>query len=425
MTTEVKTYLMKEGVYKEFSELNDDRKFIYIFYSNNHLITYLKETVGLLKPGTTSKPITHEISQTQLDKSHKLVQDVRFTNIYEPSPNQFPDKVKGVHNIPEEMLPPPGTHHHYMKSSNTFSKSKEEYSLFLNKFTNPTPTLPLTYGDPNKKPSLVMNQGGLNLGMYISPTDDDDYYEAIKRSKTTYGGLKSVSDRVRGHPLALAQNQYSTDGKTDFDKDRRTYTDESDSTKKTGGVSTWRYNQIERVALKNKEPFLQVNMNPKKGSMGIVKPDEIFFRRRDSKSKSGYDDILIDNTGKTDYRNPTDLPKNKRKQEHQSDMGRKRARKNSYKPPTVHKPGQDFDDPNKSSYPGYMSPPPTPFFSEDFGEPFRITLKGRKRHKDRVLLKTDGRKCIVEDVIKYDSKSNSTTCMLVEVPKTEWPSSFK
>src|SRR5262245_27897991 len=209
ITAEVRTYLQKEGIEAAFLQLNDDRYHIYIFTSDQHLVTYLKELAGQLPSGSASKPFVHTLSQTLVQQGHELAQDVRFTNIYEPSPNQFPENAPGVHNISPPMLPPPRIVHHYMHWPSTQSGG-QQYFLFLNQFTGQAPTLPITYGDPNS-PSLVMNQGGLNLGMHFNPTFYTNYYEKTARSKTTYGGISSETDRVRGHPFALEQTQYSTD----------------------------------------------------------------------------------------------------------------------------------------------------------------------------------------------------------------------
>jgi hypothetical protein len=105
-------------------------------------------------------------------------------------------------------------------------------------------------------------------------------------------------------------------------------------------------------------------------------------------------------------------------------MGRKLAKTTPYVPPNVYKPHHDFDDPLKTSYPGYMSPPPTPFLAEPTlsGEPEVMRVKGRKQIGSRILLTSNNRKYIVEDVLQSSTNPDQTKCVLREVPSTQWPS---
>jgi len=420
----IKDLFQKEGVLAAFLTLNDDRTNIYIFESPQHLLSYLHMQIGKVPNGSVKPPLVSRVPATEMDTAHGFAQDVRFSAIYQPATNQLPSTAQGVNNIPQPMLPPPGTGHYWHQGQTTQS-GQPQYGLFANQFLAPPPTLPLTFGDPNT-PSLVMNQSNLNLGMYIHPSGPA-YLEDVTRSTTTYGGIglgPTGSNRVRGHPNRLKQNQISTDDPNmTMDADWRAYTDESDSTKTgRGGMSTWRSNQIEAESTKRWEPFTQVNANPVIGPLGIAQPPQVYFRRPDATQASGYDDILMDNTGTTDYINVT-RPPGVRQQAYQTQMGRQAAQVNPYPEPEVHEPGEDFDDPDKDTYPGYMTPPPTPFLAESglSGTPFPASVPGRVRQGQRVTL-ADGRECQVIDVIAYNN--GLTACRVLEIPKTEWPNFF-
>jgi|tagenome__1003787_1003787.scaffolds.fasta_scaffold20818596_2 hypothetical protein len=232
-----------------------------------------------------------------------------------------------------------------------------------------------------------MNQGGLNLGMYINPAPaaNLEYVTRKGPAGTKYANLPAVPGRVRGHPFALEQSQWQTGplpgavrpggGQWSFDKDPRTYTDESDSTKALGGVSTYRYNEVEDPAIHGipgGRPFLQVNNNLVMSAMGVARPDSMYWR---IPTGGGYDDRLIDNSATTDYRNVV-LPPAVGKQQYQTTIGQTAAANAPYQPPTVFHPGDEYTSADAraaggTNYPG--SPPPTPFYSSSgYGREFSI-----------------------------------------------------
>lgn len=414
-------FLNKEGLADEFRRLNDDRDNIYIFSSDDHFLKYLRMEAGKLPPGSADPPLVHKVPSTDRDQGHKRAQDVRFSTVYQPGPNQLPSSAPGAHNIDPRMMPPPGSGHQWQQTPTTASGG-QQYGLFMHQFVPPTPTLPLTYGDP-QAPSLGMNQGNLNLGMHVNPTNNSSYLDPVTRDTTTYGGIglqPPGSGRVRGHPLRLENNQISTDPTSNdtFDNDSRMYTDESDSTKDLGGISTWRSNEVEGPAIRNSQPFTQINSNPVMGGFGIANPSDMYYRRPDTSKASGYDDFLMDNTATTDYRNAP-RPHGTAKQKHQTDMGRARAQVTPYPEPSVRRPGEDFDDPDKSTYMGYQTPPPTPYLSDAAAGPaIPMALPGHLLAGQTATL-PDGRKVIVADVIAY--AKGQTACRVHEIPEVSWP----
>jgi hypothetical protein len=420
MKPDLRTVLTTNNLLASFEELNDDREVIYMFSNDDHLLNYLKMKAGQVRDASIPEPIKHKVSSTQLQQGHGVAQDMRFSTIYQPTSNQVSQNAPGVHQIPNPMMPPSGLGHHWGQSPG-IGGIGQEYTIFENQLQPPTSqTLPLTFGDPDA-PSLVMSQGGQNLGMHIRPTFSSTCRDDIKRSDTRYAGLPSVTTRVRGHPFELKQNQISTDDpNVTFDNDRRTYTDEMDSTQPTGGISSWRYNEIEHKAVKSGLSFTQINNNPSIGPMGVSRPDVIHFRLETS--TGGYDDLAMDNTGVTDYRN-TKRPKRVGKQAFQTSMGRKEALTNPYQPPPIHHPGDEFLDPHRYSYPGYMSPPPTPFLSEDTlsEAPIEIIVNGYPNVHSRVKNLKPGYEGIVVEVIDRDKVRVKTRCKVRPVPTVSWP----
>lgn len=416
------SFLQTNGIYNEFVSLNDDRNTIYLFENDQHFVNYLKMMAGQVPSNSVPAPLRQPVSPQQLQQGHEFAQDVRFTNIYQPSSSQISEKAPGAHKIPNAMMPPSGQGHHWAQTQDP-STFGQEYVLHQNQFQAPPTVTPLTFGNPNS-PSLVMNQGGLNLGMHIQPTHDSTYLDPITRSDTNYAGIPSATDRVRGHPFELKQNQISTDNpnKT-FDNDSRTYTDESDSTKANGGISSWRFNEVEKVATNNGRPFTQINNNPVKGPMGIARPDTIDFRIDQGGT---YKDLHMDNTGTTDYRNTDGVrPSGMGKQAYQTEMGRQEALTHPYQAPPIHKQGQDFTDPQRHTYPGYMSPPPTPFLSEDTlsDAPQVMILAGYPHVGSRVNM-PDGSTGMVVKVLDRDSNRVKSRCEVKVIPTTEWPNNF-
>ena len=251
----------------------------------------------------------------------------------------------------------------------------------------------------------------MNLGMHIQPAPAP-YREHVTRQTTTYGGLRSAPGRVRGHPFALEQNQVSTeDDSMTFDNDPRTYTDESDATKYMGGTSTWRYNQVEKPSISSQRPFTQVNENPVIGPMGIAQPPTIRYRAPNPDGT--FDDRLMDNSATTDYRHAP-RPKNIRQQAYQSEMGRQADTASPYVAPPIRQPGSDYLPSDRRTYPGYMSPPPTPFLGE--AETEDVILDGMPSVGDRVHHLTGGRTGRVEQVLSRDYGKGKSQCRVVLDP---------
>ena len=416
------TYLQQQGLHDEFVKLNDERETIYIFNNDQHLVDYLKMQTGQIASGSTQAPLRQKVNADQLKQGHEFASNVRFSTLYQPGSSQISDNAPGAHNIPNQMMPPPGQHHQWGQMPYP-SASGQEYILYQHQFQASANTVPLTFGNPNA-PSMVMNQGGLNLGMHIQPTHDATYLHQITRQETNYAGLPSVSDRVRGHPFELKQNQVSTDNASmNFDKDNRTYTDESDSTKTNGGISSWRYNEIEKVATANGQPFTQVNNNPVMSSMGIARPDTIDFRVQ--QPSGAYKDLHMDNTATTDYRGTDAVRGSMGKQAYQTEMGRQQALLFPYQAPSIRKPDEDFTEASRHSYPGYMSPPPSPFLSDDTlgTSPEPMILGGFPAIGSRVNM-PDGSKGVVVEVIDRDKKRIKSRCMVKAILSVQWPNTF-
>lgn len=366
--SDLRTWLQTNGIESAYAKLNDDREHIYMFRSWPQLLAWLSTSAP------DAAPAVFTVTPTELAQAHEYAVADRFSTVYQPSPVQIPTHARGAHGIEQDMLPPVGSGHHWTQAPSHTGSA--QYGIFVNQIQPPSaPTLPLTYGNP-AQPSLIMSQGGLNLGMHIQPAPSS-FLVPTAREDTRYAGLPAVSDRVRGHPFALEQNQRATgplpSGPTgltplpgmNFDIDPRTYTDESDSTKAMGGISSWRYNEVEKPAINSGQPFLQVNMNPTMSAMGAARPSQIFVR---TGGGGVYDDRLMDNTATTDYRNDPARPKKTRKQAHQSNMGRNNAAHGlPYARPPVFKKGFEYDSATARrdagpAYPG--SPMASPFLVE-------------------------------------------------------------
>ncbi len=422
---EMEDFLKKESLYDDFVRLNDDRETIYIFEDDQHVINYLKVLVSKMNPDGISAPLKHKITPQQLQEGHEAAQDIRFSNIYKPSTAQIPQNASGAHQIPLSMMPPSGEGHHWAQNPSPGSTGSQ-YIIYQNQLQPPpVNTLPLTFGDP-KAPSLVMSQGGMNLGMHIQPTHNSAYLDPLTRSQTNYAGIPAESGRVRGHPFELKQNQISTQNpKVTFDNDRRTYTSESDSTKATGGISSWRYNQVEKLSTSSGNPFTQVNNNPVVGKMGIAQPDSIDFRMQ--KAPGSYTDLHMDNSGVVDYRNTDSVrPKGMRKQAYQTEMGKNSGKAHPYRETPVHKTGQDFTDPNRHSYPGYMTPPPTPFLSPDtLAEPEQVVILPGEVQRGSKVNMPDGSTGRVTQILDRDLAKNKARCKVQIDLATGWPTTFQ
>lgn len=286
--------------------------------------------------------------ESRLAHAHDLKQDLRFLQLNISSSVQISEKAPGAHVIPERMMPPPGHNQIWMNTGS-------EYKLFTQKGFPTVDSIPLTYGDPSN-PSLIMNQGNMNKGMFIFPAGNR-FTKSLSRNEATYAGIPAETERVRGHPFALKQNQISTDDpKVTFDDDSRTYTSESNSSSEKGGVSSFRYYQIELPAIKTFKPFTQVNVNENAtiGEMGITQPSMIYFRNE-------IDDVAIDNTSTTDYRAPNST--GLRPQANQHEMGKKFAEQNPYPEPQIRKLGDPYKPMERHQFPFYKSPPSSPIIA--------------------------------------------------------------
>lgn len=410
--------LTTEGLFGEFQRLNDEREKIYIFGSADELIGYLRHLKGVKGYEQAAAPLVHSVTPEQLEEGHERAQDIRFNSIYQPSTQQISGNAPGTHQIAPQMMPPSGQGHHWGQMP--IPGSGQEYVLYQNRLQPPSQTsMPLTFGNP-LAPSLVMNQGGMTQGMHIQPTTSS-YIDPITRSQSTYGGISSESGRVRGHPFALEQNQISTDHPSQtFDNDPRTYTSESDSTKSNGGTSSWRYNQIEKPSFQSGTPFTQVNNDSVMGGMGIGEPSSMHYRM--PSSSGGYTDLHMDNSGTVDYRGTDSVrPKGMGKQTYQTEMGKQSALGTPYVETPIHRPGEDFTDPSRHSYPGYMSPPPSPFLS--YGtlmEAEEIEIYPIAVHVGSRVTLSDGREGQVTEILDRDLVRGKARCKVMPLQKDFW-----
>jgi hypothetical protein len=423
LPAEYQQYLEKNRLVERFKQLNDERERVYIFYSQQHLDAYLNKLADPKLP-PVDKPLVSTLPPEQLEQAHRYRQDLRFARIMAPSPNQIPQHGHGAHAIPMPMLPPPGTGQQW--GTFTLASDKQRLSMFANQYEPPPAyTDLLTFGDPST-PSLVTNQSDLTLGMYVQPLPaNSPYNNPIKRADTTYASIPPSAPgegRVRGHPDSLSQNQRSTDPTgLEMDRERRAYTDESDSTRTAnqgppmGGVSSWREKEIERPAEANLQPFTQINVDPVGGSLGIANPELLYFRRP---SGQGYDDIRIDNRHRKNYKKMWENAGERkgtamRQYAYQTVLGRVDARNDPFPEMSVRRRGKDFDDPRRSTYPGYQSPPRSPYVALSGEDTFPESVPGKVRVGDRVM--SDRRKvpCIVLEVSDYGN--GYSACVLEEI----------
>jgi hypothetical protein len=477
LPADYRQYLEKNKLLERFKQLNDERERVYIFGSQQHLDGYLKRLADP-KLAPVNEPLVSTLSAEQLEQAHRYRQDLRFARIMEPSPNQVPQHGHGAHAIPLPMLPPAGTGQQW--GTFTLDTQAQRLSMFANRFEPPpAPTDLLTFGDP-ATPSLVTNQSDLSLGMYIQPLPaNSPYNNPIKRKQTTYANIPASAPgqgRVRGHPDSLSQNQLPTGGGGfDMDSERRAYTDESDTARSAnqgppkGGVSSWREKEIERPAEASQQAFTQINVNPRRGPLGIAQPEFLYFRKP---SGQAYDDIRIDNLHRKNYKKKWedaggDKGTGVRQFAYQTQLGRRSARNNPFPETTVRRRGEDFDDPRRTTYRGYESPPRSPYVSLSGGETFIESVPGQVRVGDRVtsdrrkvpcivvevngygnghsacvleevagastfndvlpgrllegqeVTATSGRRCIVTRVGSYDETANTTRCTLREIPRQQ------
>ncbi|HEV2862521.1 MAG TPA: hypothetical protein VGX48_16020 [Pyrinomonadaceae bacterium] len=396
---------------KDIVRANAKRDRIYFFDDKQHFVDYFKTG--------HPKPFIEKVSDEDLERGHKTASLMRFGTIYEPSPNQIPGHAPGGHNIPEKQLPPSGFGHHWAQ---TRSGKKDEFTLWQNKFEQPDLSTEIhTFGNPND-PTMLTSYGEYNMGGRVNPTPQSKYLDPLKRSETTYGGLDTETLRVRGHMFALRQNQKSTDPKSDETLDNCTlsYTNESDGTK--GGFSTFRYNQIENPAIKNKLPFNQVNENKhmkyrdkgkskakdrkklqKATGMGIPMTHTIYISQQQPGGKC--DELKFDN--EKDYRTEVNRGKGYSKRLHTHV-----TKKNSFPYEPVHKKTRTFEPEEREHYKGYQSPPPTPLLTRDYLDvDDTVILKGRRHVNEAEFYNGD---LWFISKATYDPVKDETTCKLIK-----------
>lgn len=403
-----RTELERHGMWHHYIMLQNDRQTAFDFTDEEHLLKYLAKLAG--DSVDVADPATRMIDQSSMAEAHERVQDMRFGRLNVPSSHQIPEHGMGAHNIPPEMLPPIG-------SGQSYGLAEEGSDPHLSLFTSQIPahvpvqeTEPLTFGDPDA-PSMVMDRGGLNLGMHIQPTNSGSKYrKVVPRSAASYGGIHSVTGRVRGHPFTLHDSQPSTDPNSNFtfDTDPRAYTDESDSTSTFGGTSSFRYNKLENPALNSGQPFTQANVNPALGNMGISQPTEI--ATRSAQSGGGYVDRRWDNSGATDYRGQasTAIASGFKggKQAHQDQTAIGNAVTNPFPEAPVRRFGEDYQPSDRRTTGGYASPLPTPYFADRGTTSSSFTLNHNVEPGERVQIQ--GTYYIVTEVTARDSTGKTT-----------------
>ena len=387
----------------EVENANKARDKIYKFTDEQHLIDYYKGK-------KVAAPTIEKVKDSALEEGHETASMIRFGTIYEPSSVQIPKHAPGAHSIAAKELPPSGPGHHWVKTRVATDRRNVMWKNRLKKPKHRTQFHP--YGDP-KNPSLFTSQGKFNMGGRVMPTSKTSRYSKLPRSKTSYARLKAETGKVRGHPFALEQTQYSTDPKSSktFDNDPMVYTRESDGTK--GGFSTFRYNQIERPAIKNMLPFNQVNVSSDRStttSMGIPETDTIFVSMK--QPDASYRQLEFDNDkdyNKDGYK--TKKRYSKIKGSHAKLAKHVETDDFPYEKPYRH--GDEFEDPDRHSYPGYMSPPPTPFLTSHYmEEDDTVTLPGLRHQNEMVEHAKDF--WFIQEA-DYDKTEDETTCKLVKV----------
>lgn len=374
-------------------QMNTERDKIYIFQSNEHFKTYIKSG-GM-------PPLVQQWTAPELQQGHKNANMERFSNLYQPATHQIPDHAPGAHNIPEQQLPPAGPGHLWAQ---TQSGADREYTLWQHQHQPPPhPTEFNTFGNPDN-PSIFTSQGNHNMGGRVQPAPSK-YLVSVPRSRTTYGHLDSETGFVRGHPMSLNQQQRSTEpgSKSTFDNTWKVYTRESDGTK--GGLSTYRYNQLERPAEKSGRPFNQVNASPDPQGitgMGIAPVSTVHFSIH--QGGNNYVQQEFDNT--VDYRT-------------QIGRGNKfhtrlaaHVQTPSYPYESVHRPGALTTDPQASTYSNFLDAPPTPFMTEDMLDRTpQVHLRGRILQGQKV--RYNGDQWVVEEA-EYNETADTTACTLTK-----------
>lgn len=385
---------------QQILSLHAERDKIYIFENEAHFINYFTTSGGF-------PPLVQNVAQSDLESGHTMANMLRFGTINKPATNQFPTHAPGAHAIPPQQLPPSGPGHQW---ATTTEGANQQYTLWSNKLQPPTHATAFhTFGDPNN-PSIWTSQGQFNMGGRVMPAPAQ-YLVDVPRSQTTYGYLNTETGYVRGHPMSLAQQQISTDPTSNrsFDNTTIVYTRESDGTK--GGFSTFRYNAVENPATQTNLPFNQVNVssNPQGNTqMGIPPVDTIHISAL--RPGGNYEQMTFDNT--VDYRTQIGSGNkfHARLQQH--------VQSNNFPYEPVYQSDQDYEDPDRHTYPGYMSPPPTPFLTPQLREEENnVALTGRHLQNEIIIHNNDAW-LIVE--ASYNTNTDRTTCKLQKAFTKQW-----
>jgi hypothetical protein len=380
---------------QEILKLHAERDKIYLFHDDAHFISYFTTNGGF-------PPLVQNVSQTDLQHGHQMANAWRFGTLYQPSSHQVPPHAPGVHNIPEKELPPSGPGHMWARTTEGLNP---QYTMWSHQFQPPTnPTEFHTFGNPNN-PSIWSSQANFNMGGRVQPAAPQ-FLADVPRSQTTYGGLQSETDFVRGHPMSLAQQQRSTDPNSNatFDDTWEVYTRESDGTK--GGFSTFRYNAIENPAQKNMLPFNQVNISSNPNGvtqMGIPPVDRIMISAM--QQDGTYQQMDFDNT--YNYRPDYDASGST---DRFHTWLKNHVTSNNFPYEQVFQQDKDYLDPNRHNYPGYMSPPPTPFLAPELRDTDNnVVLNGHHYQGEIILHNGDPWQIKSAD---YDANQDKTTCEL-------------
>jgi hypothetical protein len=387
-------WLTAKGIYGAFLVLHNDRDNIYNFTDAEDLERQLKQQAGVppiaaagagagLHP-SPSPPKGAPVATKTLNQAHENAQEWRFAQLNQPAPEQLPDSAPGAHAIPGELLP-------RTDDQSMYVRQEDRWVIFRDRRTSTSSTAFRTFGDPNK-PSMVTSQDGQALGI-LYQSAAPAFTRPIARNGR-YAGHKAEAGWVRGHPALLEGNQPSTDAKgLDMDSDPTTYTKEQDGTGDLGGVSTWRYSQVEKPTLDTGGYFLQQNVGlGAPSSSGMAAPAEIWINMGGQK-------MLLPNDGKHDYKGepPVLDPKRKplRSHKRQTHHAMARALARPYPEPKRRKQGDDYKPAGRESVPGYRSPPPSPFIATI---PLydAVSLSGKHYVSDRLMY--NGEACMISGV---------------------------
>lgn len=386
-------------------KMHAERDKIYSFTDEQHMVNFLQGKAGV------AAPVQASVSPGELEIGHEAAEAIRHSKLYKPATSQFGDHAPGAHQVPDKQLPPSGPSHVWAKTGNG---NKAETTLWESQFAPPAfSTVIRTFGDTDN-PSIFTSQGKYNMGMRVQPAKTN--FKKYSRSSgftSTLAHLKSEKGRVRGHPLAVEQTQYSTDpaDKSNFDDNPMLYTNESDGTIDSG-FSTFRYSQIEKPAINKMAPFNQVNISSSpqtNTSMGIPMTDEIRLVTRHTGTDQ---ELVFDNASASGYGAITATKKKK----HTVLLDHVRQPLPSYPFEKIVKRIKTSSDPLKPSQSqfeerltvaGWESPPPSPMLA--YEPTTTAVLPGRKHQNEEVTYQ--GGSYYVDEV-SYDSTKNESSCGL-------------